>query len=174
MKLPYFTAVLLTAAFVFNHDPIPAMAQTAAKNEARTAGRVVNPEMSKAHKRYWGVETTPFTRGGPVLEQEHPARWDGIVWDPEKWEGSGWTADRVINNLFHYGAFKRLSIYGETPILRVGKKFFELSELDQRRSLDLLAKDTHIFEKGYTSFKVIADEDGRDIGTYRATGLTRY
>lgn len=174
-------ALVLIGAFMIM--PAPASAQLVdPATETRTAGREVNPDMSQWQKQvFWNRRAKRWSgrhqRADDLAVKHakgHPARWDDITWEAEKWHGSGWTADRVLDNLFHYGAFDKLEEGGDTPSLHIGAKFFELSDLDQRRSLELLADHTGIFDKGYREFEIYSTPHRRIIGHYNRNGLARY
>ncbi|MGM0422841.1 MAG: hypothetical protein ACQEQL_07080 [Pseudomonadota bacterium] len=148
--------------------------QTAAA-ESRTAKRTVDADQTQARSlRYTAPQTERYWewKHGPDFKHDMPDQWRGQEWDPQKWQKQGWSAQRTIANLFRFGAFEALVERNEEAFLHIGKPFFELSELDQRRSIKLIVDEADIFAKGYDTLNIYSEPHYRQIGTYRKSGLT--
>lgn len=109
-----------------------------------------------------------------AIRQSHPAQWQGIEWDSAKWEDIGWSKEKTLSRFTHAKIFKKTFLRRKKPYLSVGKGFFELSELDQNRSLKLFADHSGIFENGFNQFFLYSSKHRKTIGEFGKRGLTLY
>ena len=86
-----------------------------------------------------------------------------------------WTAESTVQKLFEGRVFNRQYMRtAKMPVLEVGPIFYQLSDLDQRRSLKLLADTTGIFGKGFGMVE-LRDWNTRDVvGSYTPQGMYLY
>jgi len=135
--------------------------------EERTVNRsvVVNPF---AHTLTQYGTTIPFHL---KQKESHPAQWRNIKWNPEKWEEMGGSSDLALQNLFKSGVFKGTTVKAKRPVLNVGAMFFELSNLDRKRALELMVQNSGIFDNGYGSFDIFSTKHGYVVGKYTKHGL---
>jgi hypothetical protein len=175
-RLSMFTPrslLLPVIALTFCLAPVADYKTAAAEN--RTAGRNVDADQTQLRSlRYTAPQNEPYWewKHGPDLEHDMPVQWRGQEWDPEKWQQQGWSAERPIANLFRFGAFEALVDRNGEAFLHIGAPFFELSELDQRRSIKLIAEEAGIFAKGYDALNIYSAPHYRQVGTYSRSGLS--
>lgn len=104
---------------------------------------------------------------------DHPQQWQGQDWDPSMWNKS-WTPEIALHRFFKARIFERQYMRKgkpPVPVLELGPKFYKLSDLDQRRSLKLLAEYTNVFGEG---FPIVQLNDGHTkeiVGTYTPKGM---
>jgi hypothetical protein len=114
-------------------------------------------------------EFSPAVSNTDVLTQ-HPDQWDGQDWDPSKW-GPGWTPEIVLKKFFKARIFERRFMNYHTPAVELGPTFYQLSDLDQRRSLKLLIDQANIFGQGYRAVDLVDWSTHDVIGIYTAKGM---
>jgi len=126
-------------------------------------------------------------------ETMHPEAFYGQDWDKDKW-GSGWTPKRAVKNFFKSGIFIKqyLKSYKKTirlvdkkrrhffaikkkkkyvPVLELGPVFYQLSDQDQRRSLQLVAEQSNILSKTYQIIVLVDWKTKEIIGSYSNQGM---
>lgn len=110
-------------------------------------------------------------------QNDHPAQWQGQDWDTTKWNSAQWTPETAVEKFFRGGIFARQYLR-ETrargnwvPVLELGPNFYKLSDLDQRRSLKLLADTTEIFGQGYGFVELRDWHTRKEVGRYLPQGL---
>lgn len=101
----------------------------------------------------------------------HPDAGHGQGWDPEAWN-SWWTADKTVQRFFQARIFERRYMRGgQTPVLEVGPVFYELSDIDKRRVLKLLAQNDHVFQQGYGMVELVDWYTREYVGAYTPKGM---
>lgn len=144
-----------------------------------------------------GYEEFSPDRSNADPHHQHPQQWRGQDWDVSAWEGSGWTADRAIKRLFDGNIFKEQYVRGgkqslftmvkkeaektkatkekprqpAIPVLVVGPRFYQLSGLDQGRSVKLAVDHAKLFEQGYRVIELHDWYNKKVVGVYTARGL---
>ncbi len=99
----------------------------------------------------------------------HPAQWEGMDWDPQAWN-ENWTPAVALARLYNGGVLH--DQYAErVPVLEVGPRFYELSDLDQRRSVKL-AVDYYGMLEQKSGLVELRDWHTHDrIGVYTQSGM---
>lgn len=103
-------------------------------------------------------------------QHQHPRAWDGQDWSPSMWNAA-WTPEKTITHFFQLRVFEKQYIDESIPVLEVGPMFYQLSDLDQRRSLKLLTDTTGIFTKGYSMVMLRDWKTGRIVGNQTPKGM---
>ena len=115
-------------------------------------------------------EFSPLVSNSDPLTQ-HPAQWDGQDWDPSQW-GAGWTPQIALNKFFKARIFTgRYMSRDNTPVVELGPTFYNLSDLDQRRTLKLLTDYSNLFGKGYKTVNLVDWSTHDVVGLYTAKGM---
>lgn len=141
-------------------------ASSAYAAEERTANRDVKLNVAPYPIVQYGKQA-PHLR----VRENHPAQWEGISWDTKRLKEMGWSADRALDDLYYGDVIKKTYVKKGKPAVKVGRGYFELSDLDQRRALQLLAEHTEIFDRGHPYFLVYSAKHRRVIGSYSKSGL---
>lgn len=104
---------------------------------------------------------------------DHPQQWAGQDWDPSMW-GKDWTPETALRRFFRIRVFERQYMRKSkppVPVLELGPKFYKLSDLDQRRSLKLLADYTNVFGEGFANVQLIDWYTHKQVGIYSPKGM---
>jgi hypothetical protein len=112
------------------------------------------------------------------IQNSQPAAWDGQDWDSSMWD-KNWTPEialkkffkaQIFTGLYHHIDRKtRKNKTAGTPVIELGRTFYKLSDLDQRRTLKLLVDNTD----GLKDAPVIGLIDWytkKLVGAYRQNG----
>jgi hypothetical protein len=134
-----------------------------------TIGQILYPDfLFKKPEHY---EFLPYTSNYDPQNQ-HPQQWDGQDWDSSAWNAEQWTPRVALTKLYQNRTFVRQSARGkDVGVLVVGPTFYKLSDLDQRRSLKLLADYTQLFEHGYGVIELRDWSTNEVIGHYTKRGM---
>lgn len=163
---------------------VSAVAATpAAIAETRTAGRSADG-LSIYPRRFFA--TPEHYEFGPLVsnhdpQHQHPQQWDGQDWDPAAWN-ENWTPEKTLNNFYqnkifmkqYMGGSKRITnrkLQAQIPVLDVGPTFFQISDLDRRRALKLLADYTGVFNNGYEMIELRDWRSKEVVGSYTPKGM---
>lgn len=160
-----------------------AVASPAAIAETRTAGRTADGLTIYQRHFFTTPEHYAF---GPLVSNhdahhQHPQQWDGQDWDPAAWN-EDWTPEKTLNKFFqnkifmkqYMGGSKRITntkVQAQIPVLDVGPTFFQLSDLDRRRSLKLLADYTGVFNNGHEMIELRDWRSKEVVGSYTPKGM---
>jgi hypothetical protein len=141
--------------------------------ENRTTGRTTHGKLDRPEhvmRRPEHYEFLPYVSNWDA-QHKHPQQWQGQDWDTSMWN-KHWTPDSAVKKLFEGRVFKRQYMRSSTvPVLELGPIFYQLSDLDQRRTLKLLADTTGIFGKGFGMVE-LRDWNTRDVvGSYTPQGM---
>lgn len=150
---------------------LTALHSNARADENRMSGRTIDGIISHPFIAY----PDPFAEFKPKgwdARNYHPEQWQGMDWDPAAWN-KNWTPEKTLERMYRSGVLYRQYLDHRTPIVEVGPRFYEFSDLDQRRTLKLLCDYFHVFEKNF-SFVEVRDWKSRDkIGIYtKSTGMS--
>lgn len=105
------------------------------------------------------------------MQKQHPMSATGSDWDSAAWP-KNWGGGTALKKLFRGRVFERQYMRGGVmPVVELGPTFWQLSDLDQRRSLKLLADESHVFESGYTSIELVDWKGSRVLGVYTSAGM---
>lgn len=133
----------------------------------RSLGRIFYPQWILNVPEHY--EFSPLVSNNDPHHQ-HPAQWAGQDWDTAKWS-KDWTPEVAVKNFFAAHIFSAQYIKDQVPVLEMGPRFYELSDLDRRRTLKLVSDYTQIFGKGH-KFIQLRDWYTKDIvGTYTPGGM---
>ena len=138
--------VLATLLFLTTFD------SAANADESRTSGRSVGGVVSRPFLAY----PDPFAEFKPKgwdSRNYHPEQWQGMDWDTTAWNSS-WTPEKTLERMYASGVLYRQYLDRRTPIVEVGPRFYEFSDLDQRRTLKLLCDYFHVFEKDFSFVEI--------------------
>lgn len=153
--------------------------------EERTANRspqgtIFYPEFLLQRPEFY--EFTPAVSNHDPQNQ-HPQQWDGQDWNPDAWNNTDWTPEKALQKFFQVRIFERQSEHNHLfqfkknkaniAVLEVGPNFYRISDLDQRRSLKLLADYTKVFP----TYQMIELRDWKTrevIGAYTERGMQLY
>jgi hypothetical protein len=100
---------------------------------------------------------------------QHPAQWAGQDWEPQLWNAS-WTPEQTVDGFFKARIFTAQIMEGTVPVLRLGPQFYRLSDLDQRRSLKLVA-DTSGILNSHDTVMLRDWKSNLIVGSYTAKGM---
>ena len=115
-------------------------------------------------------EFSPLVSNSDPLTQ-HPAQWDGQDWDPSQW-GPGWTPEIALKKFFKARIFTgEYMNRHHTPVVELGPMFYNLSDLDQRRTLKLLIDQANLFGQGYKAVNLVDWSTHDVVGLYTAKGM---
>jgi hypothetical protein len=161
---------LISAFFVFaglSFLPTPGFAGA---DEDRTAdrtvfGRTIYPNRIIArppHDEYSYAHTN---------RDPHPHAGDGQDWDTSQWN-EWWTPERAVKKLFQARIFERQYMRdGQVPVVELGPVFYDLSDIDKRRTLKLLTDYDAVFKQGYGMVELVDWMTSEYIGAYTARGM---
>ena len=132
--------------------------------ERRTSGRTADGIILRPFLAY----PDPFAEFKPKgwdTRHYHPEQWQGMDWDTAAWN-SNWTPETTLDRMYKSGVLYRQYLDHKRPIVEVGPRFYEFSDLDQRRTIKLLCDYFHVFEDN-TTFVEMRDWKTHDrIGVY--------
>lgn len=139
-------------------------------DEDRTSGRTVTGIFSRPFLAY-PDRFAEFKPKGWDSRHYHPGQWQGMDWDTSAWNAN-WTPEATLERMYKSGVLYRQYLDHKRPIIEVGPRFYEFSDLDQRRTMKLLCDYFHIFDEGST-FVEMRDWKTHDrIGVYtQSTGM---
>ncbi len=101
----------------------------------------------------------------------HPDAGHGQGWDPSAWN-SWWTADNTVQRFFKARIFERSYMRnGQMPVLELGPTFYELSDIDKRRTLKLVAQNDRLFQQGYGMIELVDWYTHGIVGAYTPKGM---
>jgi hypothetical protein len=101
----------------------------------------------------------------------HPHDGDGQDWDTTQWN-EWWTPENAVKRLFGARVFERQYMRGgQMPVVELGPNFYNLSDIDQGRTLKLLADYSHVFKQGYGMIELEDWLTHEYIGAYTPRGL---
>lgn len=171
-----FFALVLAALFL---TVLPGMEPKAFAmgHNADPEFRTVNRSVQGFDRRFMHLRTPPeFLEFLPTTRGYHPkhthdAQWVGQEWDYTAWDQKNWTPDRAVARLFDSKIFLRQTNHRGAPALEVGEGFFDLSPLDQQRSLKLLSDYTELFVAGHDVLFIKEGRRGKVVGLYTPSGL---
>jgi len=141
--------------------------------ENRTTNRTTHGKLDRPEhvmRRPEHYEFLPYVSNWDA-QNKHPQQWQGQDWDPAMWN-KHWTAESTVKKLFEGRVFSRQYMRGgKMPVLELGPIFYQLSDLDQRRTLKLLTDTSGIFGKGFGMVE-LRDWNTRDVvGSYTPQGM---
>lgn len=168
MKYSFFTALTFVFAAFLAFLPAVSGAEEARTANRTPAGVVFYPGWLFDRPEH--AEFLPYTSNHDPLHQ-HPAQWEGQDWDPSAWNDSQWRSEVAVTRLFEGGVFRRQYMRRSIPVLELGPRFYQLSGLDQRRSLKLLADTSGIFENGAAMIELRDWYKQNVIGNYTPQGM---
>jgi len=151
----------------------PALAQSQSSEAMRTMNRTIlgglfHPKDLEVVPEHY--EFLPQTSNWDV-QAMHPAADIGKGWDQDLWS-KRWTDDVVVRKLFQNRVFDNEFIQkGGMPVLVVGPQFYKLSDLDRRRSLDLVVRNANLFNRGYGYVRLMDWWSKEPIGGYTKQGM---
>ena len=136
-------------------------------------------------KFIWGPPTHDETRLYiNEAKWPHNSQWANDQWSPQDWiDARGGNAMAVVNGFYSAGIINDQYFAGDdVPVLEVGQRFFDLSDLDKQR---VSAFIDHVFgvtrsDNGHGAFRLVFVEDSyfwglwkekRDIGLFTAQGV---
>jgi hypothetical protein len=105
------------------------------------------------------------------VQNMHPQQWQGQDWEPAQWNPAQWTPEVAVKKFYAGGIFRRQYMRGKTPVLELGPRFYNLSDLDQRRTLKLLTDYTGIFGRGHTLVELRDWNNKSVVGRYTPQGM---
>jgi hypothetical protein len=103
-------------------------------------------------------------------QNNHPQQWQGQDWDTSMWN-KHWTPKSAVGKLFEGRIFARQYMRPKVPVLELGPRFYQLSDLDQRRTLKLLADTTGVFGKGFGMIELRDWKTRNVVGNYTPQGM---
>lgn len=141
----------------------------------RTADRTVSGEIHFGYPDYMTAKPDHYKFSAQVSNSDvltqHPSQWDGQDWDPSKWP-AGWTPEIAIKKFFKARIFTgRYMSHNHIPVVELGPTFYQLSDLDQRRTLKLLTDQADIFGQGYRAVHLVDWYTHDVVGIYTAKGM---
>jgi hypothetical protein len=143
------------------------------KNEDRTSNRTILGDIIYPQ---WVMETPEHYEFSPLKsnhdpQTDMPEQWAGQDWDTSKWDGKDQTPQLAIRRFYAVRIFTAQYAEHRVPVLELGPRFWQLSDLDRRRAIKLVAEHTHVFEKGAKTI-VLRDWKTKDnIGEYTPKGM---
>ncbi len=151
----------------------PGQPDTAFTEPDRTANRTVAgvevmPDWYYNTPDYY--QFTPLVSNSDPMTQ-HPHQWDGQDWNPAKWN-KRWTPVIAIRKFYNDGIFVNQSLSAwASPVVELGPRFYQLSDLDQRRTLKLLVDYMAYLKEGYPYVKLVDWHTHDVVGAYTAQGM---
>ncbi len=165
-----FTRPLLVLAMVFGLCQVTVPAN--AMDESRTAGRIVTANPDSPFKTVSGPK---WRKALPRMwdpKHEHPQMWKGMEWDTSKWTEARWQPQRTLQRFYDKRIFERQYVNGDGGlVIDVGPNFYKLSDLDRRRTLQLVAEYFKVFESGAAGFHLHDWYTHNHIGMFTAKGM---
>lgn len=150
---------------------------TVTAGEQRTEGRDVTggamqyPDWMMQRPGYY--EFTPMVSNHDALN-DHDAQFTGQDWDTSQWPAN-WSAAKAMKRFYASGIFTKQTLDGrKSRVARsvyLGPTFYQLSTLDQNRTLKLLTDEAHVFEKNADPVLLRDHATGKLVGSYSQTGL---
>jgi hypothetical protein len=125
-------------------------------------------------------EFSPLVSNSDPLTQ-HPNQWDGQDWDPKKWN-KNWTPEIAIQKFYNARIFTNQYMSDEhhlfsnsdaapVPVVELGPTFYKLSDLDQRRTLKLLADYFGLIGKSSGVVELVDWSTHDVVGVYTPKGM---
>ncbi|TNE29661.1 MAG: hypothetical protein EP349_06290 [Alphaproteobacteria bacterium] len=172
-----FTAAALVLCAPMN----PAKAQSMVDSKSsRTANRTVDATGATLPLHLRGVKRKKYSWSyqptlDPIWEKyRHSQQWAGLYWDTKRWP-EDMSEEQVLKAFYGADIFRRQYMvdkkYKAKAVLVVGPTFYKLSDLDRRRSLQLVADHFNFFDSGLSGFDVTDWRTGYKIGEYNAKGF---
>lgn len=165
-----FLAIIFSGLFVLLTGFFMPTAGFAEEEYFRTSnrnifGRIFYPERFYARPDHYEFLPQNSNR------DPHPAAGAGQEWDPRQWNPK-WTPDVVIRKLFKARVFERQYMRnGQIPVVELGPVFYELSDLDRRRTLKLVVDHGAIFKRGYGAVELVDWSTRHVVGSYTPKGM---
>lgn len=131
------------------------------------------PSASPAHCEFIPIISNMGADSGRAAGEAASAEaaYSGQDWETDKWP-DGWTPETALQKFFQGRIFARQYMrYDQIPVVELGPVFYQLSELDQRRTLKLLAEHTSIFRQGYKAVELVDWSTHDVMGAYTPDGL---
>ncbi|MBU6474666.1 MAG: hypothetical protein KGL10_00215 [Alphaproteobacteria bacterium] len=171
-------AALLIVFSAFFASLVSACAPTAPETAFNEPDRTANRSVSAASVQPgWMFNTPDYYEFSPLVSNsdpmtQHPHQWDGQNWNTAKWNPR-WTPTIAIRKFYNAGIFaagQPLEPWTK-PTVVLGPTFYQLSDLDQRRTLKLLVDYMAYLKEGY-SYVSLVDWHTKDVvGAYTAQGM---
>ncbi len=164
------TAVLLLLALMGTASPQKAFSY---EEENRTVNRTptgmkVVPQSKLTLPEHYEFTARPWNHDA---QNQHPQQWQGQDWDPSMWNEK-WTPEVAIKKFYAAHIFHRQYVrYQRYPVLELGPTFFKLSDLDRRRTLQLLMDYNDVFSKGYDAVELRDWYTKELVGSYTRKGM---
>ncbi len=177
MQLTSRSALLLVFS-VFFASLVGACAPTAPESAFNEPDRTADRSVSAASVMPgWLFNTPDYYEFSPLVsnsdpETQHPHQWDGQDWNPAMWNPR-WTPDIAIQKFYNAGIFAAgpaLEPWTK-PTVVLGPTFYQLSDLDQRRTLKLLVDQREYLKKGYSYVSLVDWHTHDVVGAYTAQGM---
>jgi hypothetical protein len=128
-------------------------------------GRIIYPERFFAKPDHYEFLSMNSNR------DPHPHAGDGQAWDTRQWN-SWWTPEAAVKKLFKARIFERQYMRnGQIPVVELGPAFYQLSDIDKRRTLKLLTDYDAIFKQGYGMVELVDWLTSGFIGAYTPRGM---
>ena len=134
------------------------------------SGDVFTPEKFYQKPEHYGFKPA-VSNWQP--HHDHPQQWQGQDWDPSMWN-QHWTPEVTLKKFFRARIFERQFMRKgkpPMPVLELGPTFYKLSDLDQRRSLKLLADYTNVFGEGFPTVQLYDWHTHELVGSYTPKGM---
>lgn len=161
------------AALLFSALLLSSFTAKAYEDDMRTAARVVHGRIvypSRIFNKPEFYEFTPLVSNHDV-QNTMASQWDGQDWDTSAWNDL-WTPDVAVKKLFENGTFTKQSTRGKSiAVLNVGPTFYQLSDLDRRRSLKLVADTSKLFDSGFALIELRDWHTNKVVGSYSPKGM---
>lgn len=131
-------------------------------------------EMAKYKKYFWARPSHDETR--VYLNRAklpHNSQWDSDEWKPQDWvDARGGSVEAVVNGFYSAGIVTDQYYDDATPVLEVGQRFLDLSELEKRR---VAAFFDHVFQVTTGSegklFYIYFHKNDIPLGIFNSDGL---
>jgi hypothetical protein len=166
---PFIAAVLAAALLAgCSSEQADPVGTTEMRTSNRTIlGDVIYPKWIFDRPEHY--EFTPLVSNHDP-QNDLPAQWAGQDWDTSKWP-EGLTPELAIRRMYAGRIFTRQYLEKKMPVLELGPEFWQLSDLDRRRSIKLVADYTHVFEKGHKAIVLRDWKTKKDLGEYTEKGM---
>lgn len=169
-----FLFILTATTLLAPPSPAQAWEEESRTNNRTPSGAVLYPQWVFDRPEHY--EFLPLTSNHDA-QNDHSAQWQGQDWDTTQWNKAQWTPEIAVNQFFAAGIFARQYLREGTsgaiwtPVLEVGPRFYQLSALDQRRCLKLMADYTNVFGNNYSLIDLRDWHTRKSIGHYTPQGL---
>jgi len=182
----FFAALCVFAAGSARADATQQAHRSAMSEPNRTANRSTDGYTIFPDWLFARPEFHEFLPGESNFDpqDQHSQQWQGQDWDPAAWDPAQWTPEIALKKFFEVRIFEkqymdRGSMFSgraqhasdAVPVLEVGPKFYQISDLDQRRALKLLADYTEVFKRGYALIQLRDWKTHDVIGHYTPKGM---